>query len=101
MIYIVRAAFYFVKNRSRPDIMAIILEAANGGITKTKLLTRANLTSGQLRQYLDILVEKKLLAEYASENRKYLAYRTTEKGMRYLSIYSSLKSIAVFPQEKD
>ena len=88
-----------MKNRSRPDIMAIILEAANGGITKTKLLTRANLTSGQLRQYLDTLVEKKLLVELADEDKKHLAYRTTEKGIRYLAIYSSLKSIAVFPQE--
>lgn len=88
-----------MKNRSRPDIMAIILEAANGGITKTKLLTRANLTSGQLRQYLDTLVEKKLLVELADEDKKHLAYRTTEKGMKYLAIYSSLKSIAVFPQE--
>jgi predicted transcriptional regulator len=88
-----------VKNRSRPDIMAIILEAANGGITKTKLLTRANLTSGQLRQYLDILIDKKLLIELTDEDRRHVAYRTTEKGMRYLSIYSSLKNIAVFPQE--
>lgn len=88
-----------MKNRSRPDIMAIILEAANGGITKTKLLTRANLTSGQLRQYLDVLIEKKLLIELTDEDRRHVAYRTTEKGMRYLSIYSSLKNIAVFPQE--
>lgn len=81
--------------------MAIILEAANGGITKTKLLTRANLTSGQLRQYLNILIEKKLLIELADEDKKHIAYRTTEKGMQYLSIYSSLKNIAVFQQEED
>lgn len=90
-----------MKNRSRPDIIAIILEAANGGITKTKLLTRANLTSGQLKQYLGVLVEKKLLLELADEDKKHVAYRTTERGMRYLSIYSSLKSVAVFPQEED
>ncbi|HKZ61005.1 MAG TPA: winged helix-turn-helix domain-containing protein [Nitrososphaera sp.] len=90
-----------MKNRSRPDIMAIILEAANGGITKTKLLTRANLTSGQLKQYLDVLVEKRLLTELSDEDKRHMAYRTTEKGMRYLSIYSSLKSIAVFPQKED
>ena len=88
-----------MKNRSRPDIMAIILEAANGGITKTKLLTKANLTSGQLKQYLDILVEKRLLLELADKDSRHIAYRTTEKGIRYLAIYSSLKSIAVFPQE--
>lgn len=90
-----------MKNRSRPDIMATILEAANGGITKTKLLTRANLTSFQLRQYLHILVARKLLIELSDEDEKHVAYRTTEKGMRYLSIYSSLKNIAVFPQKED
>ncbi len=88
-----------MKNRSRPDIMAIILEAANGGITKTKLLTKANLTSGQLRHYMSVLLEKRLIMELADEDKRHVAYRTTEKGMKYLSIYSALKSIAVFPQE--
>jgi len=87
-----------VKNRSRPDIMAIILEAANGGITKTRLLTKANLTSGQLRQYMSVLIEKNLVVELADEDKRHMAYRTTEKGMRYLAIYSALRSIAVFPQ---
>jgi predicted transcriptional regulator len=81
--------------------MATILESANGGITKTNLLTRANLTSGQLRQYLDVLITKKLVVQLADEERRYMAYRTTDKGMRYLSVYSILKSIAVFPREKD
>ena len=90
-----------MKNRSRPDIMATILESANGGITKTNLLTRANLTSGQLRQYLDVLIMKKLVVQLADEKMKHMAYRTTDKGMRYLSVYSILKSIAVFPREKD
>lgn len=79
--------------------MAIILEAANGGITKTRLLTKANLTSGQLRQYMAVLLEKRLIMELADEDKRHVAYRTTEKGMKYLSIYSALKNIAVFPQE--
>lgn len=87
-----------MKNRSRPDIMATILESANGGITKSNLLTRANLTTGQLRQYLDVLITKKLVVQLADEEKRHLAYRTTEKGIRYLSIYSTLKSIAVFQQ---
>jgi predicted transcriptional regulator len=63
------------------------------------VLTRANLTSGQLRQYLDILVDKKTIAELAEEDRRHIAHRTTEKGMRYLAVYLALKSITVFPQE--
>ena len=73
MIYSIETAFLVVKNRSRPDIMAIILEAANGGITKTKLLTKANLTSGQLKQYLDVLIQKKLLIELADEDKRHVA----------------------------
>jgi predicted transcriptional regulator len=88
-----------VRNRSRPDIIAVILESANGGITRTKLLTRANLTSGQLRQYRDILLQKKLMIELSDVERRHMAYRTTEKGIRYLSVYSTLKEVAVFPQE--
>ena len=81
--------------------MATILESANGGITKTNLLTRANLTSGQLRQYLDVLITKKLVVQLADEERRHMAYRTTDKGIRYLSVYSTLKSIAIFPQEEN
>jgi hypothetical protein len=52
-----------------------------------------------LGQYLDILVDKKLIAELAEEDRRHIANRTTEKGMRYLAVYLALKSITVFPQE--
>ena len=76
--------------------MAIILEAANGGITKTRLLTKANLTSGQLRQYLDVLLDKTDIVQLADDDKRHVAYRTTEKGMKYLTIYSALKNIAVF-----
>jgi hypothetical protein len=62
-------------------------------------LTRANLTCGQLGQYLDILVDKKLIAELAEEDRRHIAHRTTKKGMRYLAVYLALESITVFPQE--
>ncbi|MDQ5843100.1 MAG: winged helix-turn-helix domain-containing protein [Thermoproteota archaeon] len=72
--------------------MALILESANGGITRTKLLTRTNLTTGQLRKYLEVLITKKLVVQLADEEKRDLAYRTTEKGIRYLSIYFTLKT---------
>lgn len=79
--------------------MAIILEVANGGISKTRLLTKANITTGQLKQYLAILLEKKLVTELADEDRKHISYRTTEKGLAYLTIYQSLRRVAVFPSK--
>ncbi len=90
---------HYVKNRSRPDIVAIVLEAANGGITKTRLLAKAHLTSDQLRQYLNILLDRKLLIELADNDKRHIAYRTTDKGLRYLNMYSALKNIAVLQQE--
>lgn len=80
--------------------MAIILESANGGITKTKLLTRANVTTGQLRQYIAALLEKKLLAELADNEKKHVSYKTTDKGIAYLAIYESLRSVAIFPSKR-
>ena len=52
-----------MRKRGSPDIIATILEAANGGIGKTRLLTKANLTSSQFRKYIDLLLEKGILAE--------------------------------------
>lgn len=51
-----------------------------------------------MRQYLNILVDKKLIAESAEEDRRHIAYRTIEKAMRYLAVYLALKSITVFSQ---
>ena len=88
-----------MKNRSRPNLIAIILEYANGGIAKTKLLTRSNLTSNELGYYLDILIQKRLMIELADEGKRHTAYRTTDKGMIFLSVYSTLRNIAVLQKE--
>jgi predicted transcriptional regulator len=82
-----------VKKRSSPDIIATILEAANGGIGKTRLLTAANLTSSQFKKYIDLLVEKGLVAEFDQDGRGH-SYRTTGRGLQYLELYNSIKSVA-------
>jgi predicted transcriptional regulator len=50
-----------VKYRSRTEIVAMILEAANGGATKTKIMYKAFLSYAQLREYLSVLMENALL----------------------------------------
>jgi len=73
-----------LKNRSKTDIVGLILEVANvGGATKTKIMYKAFLSYAQLKEYLTILMENNLL-EY-EEGRQ--IYRTTEKGMRFLQMY--------------
>jgi predicted transcriptional regulator len=79
-----------LKNRSRTDILGLILEAANGGgATKTRIMYKAFLSYTQLKEYLTILLENGLL-EY--EGRREL-YRTTEKGMHFLQKYIKVQEM--------
>ena len=41
--------------------MGNILDAANGGISKTKIMYIAFLSYGQLKEYLSILIENNLI----------------------------------------
>lgn len=67
--------------------MGLMLEAANGGgVTKTKIMYKAFLSFAQLREYLTMLQDIRLI-EYEGENQ---TYRTTEKGMRLLHIYNKM-----------
>jgi len=75
-----------MKYRSRTDIVSQMLEAANGGATKTKIMYSAYLSYAQLKEYLTVLVEGGLM-EYQPAEQK---YRTTEKGIKFLSTYSQI-----------
>jgi predicted transcriptional regulator len=50
-----------MKYRSRSDIIGLILEAANGGATKTKIMYKAFLSFAQLREYLSMIAEQGLI----------------------------------------
>jgi predicted transcriptional regulator len=78
-----------MKYRSRTDIVGLILEAANGGATKTKIMYKAFLSYAQLKEYLTVLLENGLL-EY-EEGRQF--FRTTEKGVRLLQMYNQFDEI--------
>jgi predicted transcriptional regulator len=73
-----------MKYRSRTDIVGLILEAANGGATKTKIMYKAFLSYAQLKEYLTVLLQNGLL-EYEDETQ---LFRTTEKGLRLLQMYN-------------
>ena len=75
-----------MKNRSRTDIIADILEGAVGGITKTKIMYKAFLSYEQLKEYLSILLENELI-EYDKITNMFL---TTAKGSRFLKLYEQL-----------
>jgi predicted transcriptional regulator len=75
-----------MKYRSRTEIVSMILEAANGGATKTKIMYKAFLSYAQLREYLSVLIENSLL-EYIEGNQK---YKTTEKGLNLLKMHNEM-----------
>lgn len=84
-----RGAQLPMKYRSRTDIVAQILEAANDGVTKTKIMYKAYLSYAQLREYLSILIENGLI-EYLEKKQE---YRTTAKGLQFLKAYHEIGQI--------
>jgi predicted transcriptional regulator len=76
-----------MKYRSRTEIVSNILDAANGGgATKTKIMYKAFLSYGQLKEYLSVLIENNLL-EYLDGTQ---TYKTTEKGFNYLKMHNEM-----------
>jgi predicted transcriptional regulator len=72
--------------RVQADIFSQILEAANGGATKTKIMYKAYLSYAQLKEYLSVLVGKGLLESDCTGQ----SYTTTNKGQKFLKLYSQL-----------
>ena len=79
-----------MRYRSRTDIISQILEAATSGATKTKIMYRAFLSYAQQKEYLNILTTNGLL-DYNSSQQ---IFRTTEKGGKFLKLYSQIGEIA-------
>ena len=76
-----------MKYRSRTELASNILEAANGGATKTKIMYKAFLSYAQLKEYLAILIENSLLSREGDN------YKTTSKGIRFLQTTRQLGSL--------
>ena len=82
-----------MKYRSRTDIVGLILGAANGGATKTKIMYKAFLSYAQLKEYLTVLLQNEVL-EYEDETQ---LFRTTEKGLRLLQMYNQFDEMMSIP----
>jgi predicted transcriptional regulator len=78
-----------MKYRSRTEIVSNILDAANGGVTKTKIMYKAYLSYNQLREYLSILIENNLIEYLEGANK----YKTTEKGLFFLKMQTELEEL--------
>jgi predicted transcriptional regulator len=82
-----------MKYRSRTEIVSMILEAANGGATKTRIMYKAFLSYAQLREYLAVLIENNLM-EYLEGIQ---GYKTTEKGLNLLRMHNEIGELLQTP----
>ena len=73
-------------NRSRTEIVSNILDAANGGATKTKIMYKAFISYNQLKEYISLLIQNNLL-EYRDGTK---TFKTTEKGLYFLKTHSEI-----------
>lgn len=78
--YIAYHTLIIMKYRSRTELASNILEAANGGATKTKIMYRAFLSYAQLKEYLTMLTQNGLMAHDVEGEM----YRTTSNGIKFL-----------------
>ena len=83
-----------MKNRSRMDIASAMLEIAQDGAIKTRIMYSAFISFPQLKEYLEILVDRGML-EYAPKDG---IYRTTENGRRFLKTYKEVGQ-ALYPKQ--
>ena len=76
-----------MRNRSRIELASNILEAANGGATKTKIMYKAFLSYAQLQEYLAMLIANSLLMREGD------IYKTTSRGIGFLQTTRQLSGL--------
>ena len=82
--------------RSRTEIISQILDTANGGITKTKLMYKVFLSHDQLKEYLAVLTQSDLLRfDFVSRT-----FMVTEKGLRFLYLYNQIDQLMKGEQQQ-
>jgi predicted transcriptional regulator len=82
---------YLYRYRNRIDIIAELLDAAHGGTTKTKMMYKAMLSYGQLKEELEMLREKDLIV-YDDAGKR---LTTTDKGHQFMNTYEDLSKLIV------
>lgn len=78
------------------EIIAMILQAAVEGATKTRIMYAAYLSFQQVNDYLEFLKENDLL-QYENERE---FYRVTEKGHAFMKISNEMNDLIPFKKSK-
>ena len=81
-------------HRGRLDIIADILASAAGGVRKTSIMYKCNLSFKQLEMYLRFLLKKDLLKMFVKrESATSHFFETTERGADFLRAYRNLDAL--------
>lgn len=67
-------------HQSKTELATYVLEVADDGATKTKIMYRTFLSYAQLKEYLLMLTQNGLLAHDIKEEM----YRTTNNGIKFI-----------------
>ena len=86
-----------MKYRSRTDIIAMILQAAINGATKTRIMYGAYLSYAQVKEYLSFLMEKELI-RYEEGSA---IYKLTQKGVQLLRVYEDISDMITVNDQKN
>lgn len=78
-----------MKYRSRTEIVAMILQSARSGVTKTKIMYKAYLSYTQIKEYLAFLQENDLIKYEPGDQ----LYKITEKGLQFLGAYDEISEL--------
>lgn len=79
-----------MKYRSRSEIMAMILDVVSSGATKSKILYRAYISYGQMKEYVS-LMEGSGLITYEEGAQ---IYRITEKGLKLKQLFEDVSEMS-------
>jgi predicted transcriptional regulator len=86
-----------VKYRSRTDIIAMILQAAMNGATKTRIMYGAYLSYAQVKEYLSFLIGKDLIRYEEGSG----VYKLTQRGVQLLHVYEDISDMITVNDQKN
>ncbi len=81
-------------NRGWIEIIETILETCEKGSLKTHIMYKCNLNSKQIAQYIEFLLDQRLIEDLANApSSSRVTYKTTESGKKYIDAFKQLKDI--------
>jgi predicted transcriptional regulator len=69
--------------------MAQIIRSADGGATKTQIMYKSYLSFAQIKEYIQFMLEKGLLAHDALNQR----YTLTQKSLEFLEVQDKIADV--------